>query len=150
MQGPWVWSLVWENPTCPAPQLPSLSSTAPEPQLLSSRALQPVLCNERSHCDCYSKRSRKQTQKDSVDSGVQFIIPAGLRQSFLLSQGPQPIFVTTFFYTQSVHVQAHVPKSSSPKSTQDNISKRYNQIKAINLQSKPIWTYGLVYINKYY
>ena len=110
MQGTWVWSLVWENPTCPAPQLPSLSSTAPEPQLLSSRALQPVLCNERSHCDCYSKRSRKQTQKDSVDSGVQFITPAGPRQTFLFSQGPRPTFVKTL-YTLSVLLKPTPPNS---------------------------------------
>ena len=51
-------------------------------------------------------------------SGVQFIIPVGPRQSFLLSQGPQPIFVTNFFYTQSVHVQAHILKFSQVHSGQ--------------------------------
>ena len=30
----------------------------------------------------------KLTQKDSVDSGVQFITPVGPRPSFLFSQGP--------------------------------------------------------------
>ena len=33
-------------------------------------------------------RSRKQTQKDNADSGVQFIIPAGLRRSLLLAKDP--------------------------------------------------------------
>ena len=33
-------------------------------------------------------RSRKQTQKDNADSGVQFIIPAVPRQSLLLAKDP--------------------------------------------------------------
>ena len=43
----------------------------------------------------------KLTQNDNVDSGVWFITLAGPRQSFLISQGPRPISVKTF-YTLSV------------------------------------------------
>ena len=53
-------------------------------------------------------RSRKQTQKDNAHTGVQFITPAGPRQSFRLSQGPQPAFVK-IFYTPCVHVWTHHP-----------------------------------------
>ena len=78
---------------------------------------------------------------------VKLITPVGPRQSFLLSQGPQPIFVTTFL----PKVYMSKPTSSnSPKSTLDNVSKRYSQVTAMNLHSKAIWTYSLVYINKYY
>ena len=43
MQGTWVRALGWEDPTChgaakPVPQLLSLCSRAPEPQLLSLHA----------------------------------------------------------------------------------------------------------------
>ena len=44
---------------------------------------------------------KKITQKGSIDRGVQFITPAGLRQTFLFSQGPRPTFVKTL-YTLSV------------------------------------------------
>ena len=50
-------------------------------------------------CHSQTPPEAKLTQNDSVDSGVQFITPAGPRQSFLLSQGPRLIFVTTAFYT---------------------------------------------------
>ena len=50
----------------------------------------------------------KLTQRDSADSGVQFITPAGPRQS-PLSQGPRPVFVKTL-YTLSVRAQTHLPK----------------------------------------
>ena len=76
---------------------------------------------------CYSQTPREAnlTQKGSVDSGVEFIIPASPRQSFLLSQGPRPIFVTTF-YTRSVHAQAHILKF--PESALENVRKRYKQV----------------------
>ena len=43
MQGPWVQSLVWEDSTC------CRAAKAHGPQLLSPRALEPVLHNKRSH-----------------------------------------------------------------------------------------------------
>ena len=45
-------------------------------------------------------RSRKQTQKDNADSGAQFIILVGPRQSLLLAKDPTS-FVKTL-YTLSV------------------------------------------------
>ena len=52
----------------------------------------------------------KLTQKDSVDSGVQFITLVGPRQSFLFSQGPRPTFVKTL-YTLSVLLKPTSPNS---------------------------------------
>ena len=45
------------------------------------------------------------------------------------------------------------PSSEPPNSlkpTLDNVSKRYNQVTAINLHSKVIWTCSLAYINNGY
>ena len=53
--------------------------------------------NSNDHYIYYCGMESKLIQKDSVDSGVQIITQAGPRQSFLFSQGPLPIFVTTFF-----------------------------------------------------
>ena len=39
-----------------------------------------------------ASRSGKQIQKDNADSGVQFITPAGLRQSLLLAKEPNQFF----------------------------------------------------------
>ena len=50
----------------------------------------------------------KLTQKDNADRGVQFIAPAGPRQS-PHSQGPRPVLVKTL-YTLSVCAQTHLPK----------------------------------------
>ena len=44
-----------------------------------------------------------------MDSGVQFITLAGLRQSFVFSQGPQLTFVKTL-HNLSVRAQAPIPK----------------------------------------
>ena len=52
----------------------------------------------------------KLTQKDSVDRGMQFITPAGPRQSFLFSPGPQPTFVKTL-YTLIVPLKLTSPNS---------------------------------------
>ena len=53
---------------------------------------------------------KKLTQKDDADSGVQFITPAGPRQSLLLAKDPdRPVFVKTL-YTLSVRAQTHLPK----------------------------------------
>ena len=60
-----------------------------------------------------------------MDSGVQFFTPSGPRQSFLLSQGPRPMFVTTAFYTRSLHAQAHIPRFL--KSALENVRKIYKQ-----------------------
>ena len=60
-----------------------------------------------------------------MDSRVHFITIAGLRQSFLFSQGPRPIFVKTL-YTLSVRAQVHIPKFLSP--TLQNVKGRYNQV----------------------
>ena len=51
----------------------------------------------------------KLTQRDSAESGVQLITPAGPRRSLLLAKDPQPVFVKTL-YTLSVHAQTHLPK----------------------------------------
>ena len=45
-----------------------------------------------------------------MDSGVQFITPAGPRKSFLFSQGPRPTFVKTL-YTLSVLLKHTSPDS---------------------------------------
>ena len=66
----------------------------------------------------------KLTRKDAADNGVQFITPAGPRQSFPFSQRPQPVFVTTL-YTISVYAQVHIPKFL--ETSLDNIKERYNQ-----------------------
>ena len=68
------------------------------------------------------------TQKDSVDGGVQFITPAGPRQSFLFSQGPRPTFVKTL-YTLSVCAQAPTPRFLKP--SLGNVKGRYNQVTAM-------------------
>ena len=60
-----------------------------------------------------------------MDRGVQFITPAGPRQSFLFSQGPQPTFVKTL-YTLSVRAQAHTPKFLKP--SLENVKERYSQV----------------------
>ena len=65
----------------------------------------------------------KLTQKDNADSGVQFIIPAGPRQS-PLSQGPQPVFVK-ILYTLSVRAQTHLPKFL--ETSLDKVKERYDQ-----------------------
>ena len=55
--------------------------------------------------------SGKQTHsEEQCSSGVQFITPAGPRQSLLLAKGPQPAFVK-IFYTPCIRVQSHQPKS---------------------------------------
>ena len=51
MQGTWVWSLVWEDPTCHEATEPVCRSPSP-------RALGSVLCNKRSH------RSEKPTHRN--------------------------------------------------------------------------------------
>ena len=63
-----------------------------------------------------------------MDSGVQFITPAGPRQSILLSQGPQPTFVKTL-HALSVRAQAHIPKFLRP--SLENVKGRYNQVTAM-------------------
>ena len=63
-----------------------------------------------------------------MDRGVQFITPAGPRQSFLFSQGPQPTFVKTL-YTLSVRAQAHIPKFLKP--SLESVKGRYNQVTAM-------------------
>ena len=63
-----------------------------------------------------------------MDRGVQFITPAGPRQSFLFSQGPQPTFVKTL-YTLSVRAQAHIPKFLKP--SLENAKGRYNRVTAM-------------------
>ena len=68
------------------------------------------------------------TQKDSVDGGVQFITPAGPRQSFLFSQGPRPTFVKTL-YTLSVCAQAPTPRFLKP--SLGNVKGRYSQVTAM-------------------
>ena len=45
-----------------------------------------------------------------MNSGVWFVTPVGLRQSFLFSQGPQPTFVRTL-YTLSVLLKPTSPNS---------------------------------------
>jgi len=62
-------------------------------------------------------------QKDDADSEVQFITPAGPRQS-PLSQGPQPVFVKTLC-TLSVSAQTHLPKF--PETSLNKGRERYNQ-----------------------
>ena len=64
MQGTWVWSLVWEDPTCRRATKPmhhnywacalepaSHNYWACVPQLLKPARLEPVLLNKRSHCN---------------------------------------------------------------------------------------------------
>ena len=60
-----------------------------------------------------------------MDSGVQFITPAGLRQSFLFSQGPRPTFVK-ILYTLSVSAQTHIPKFL--KLSLENVKERYSHV----------------------
>ena len=70
----------------------------------------------------------KLTQKNSTDCGMQFITPAGPRQSFLFSQGPRPTFVKTL-YTLSVHAQADILKFLKP--SLENVKGRQNQVTAM-------------------
>ena len=60
-----------------------------------------------------------------MDRGVQFITLAGLKQSFLFSQGPRPTFVK-ILYTLSVHAQTHIPKFLKP--SLGNVKERYNHV----------------------
>ena len=68
-----------------------------------------------------------------MDSGVQFITPAGARKSFLFSQGPRPTFVKTL-YTLSVHAQAHIPKFLKP--SLESVKSRYDQVTALTHNQK--------------
>ena len=86
----------------------------------------------------------KLTQKDSVDSGVQFITPVGLRQSFLFSQGPWLTFVKTL-YTLSV-----LRKPTSPNSL--NLGWKVLKGDSIRLQPwfiirRVSWLYIVAYAN---
>ena len=66
----------------------------------------------------------KLTQKDSADSGVQFITPAGPRQSFLLAKDPdQGPYIP--LYTLSVPAQTHLPKF--PETSLNKGKERYNE-----------------------
>ena len=79
----------------------------------------------------------KLTQKDNADGGVQFITPAGPRQS-PLSQGPQPVFVKTL-YTLSVCAQTHLPKfpeTSLNKGKRKIQSKLTRDSYALSLESQ--------------
>ena len=69
------------------------------------------------------RSGNKLTQKDGADGGVQFIAPAGPRQS-PLSQGPRPIFVKTL-YTLSVRAQTHLSKF--PETSLNKGKERCNQ-----------------------
>ena len=60
-----------------------------------------------------------------MDSGVQFITPAGPRQSFLSSQGPQQTFVK-ILYTLSVCALTHIPKFLKP--SLENVKERYSHV----------------------
>ena len=69
--------------------------------------------------------SGKQTDsQDNADSGVQFITPAGPRQSLLLAKDPDQFFVKTL-YTLSVGAQTHLPKF--PETSLNKGKERYNQ-----------------------
>ena len=85
---------------------------------------------------CYSQTL---WQTNLLRSGVQFITPAGPRQSFLFSQGHWPAFVKTL-YTLSVHphicicvytlsAQVHIPKFLEP--SLESVKGRYNQVTAM-------------------
>ena len=63
----------------------------------------------------------KLTQKDNADSGVQFITPAGPKQSLLLAKD---LFVKTL-YTLSVLAQTHLPKFL--ETSLDKVKERYDQ-----------------------
>ena len=77
-------------------------------------------------CCVVATSSGKLTQ-DNADSGVQFITPAGPRQS-PLSQGPRLVFVKTL-YTLSVRAQTHLPKFSETSLKKGKA--RYNQLTGI-------------------
>ena len=81
----------------------------------------------------------KLNQKNSMDSGAQFITLAGLKQNFLFSQGSQPTFVKTL-YNLSVHphicicvytlsAQVHIPKFFKP--SLESVKGRHNQVTAM-------------------
>ena len=79
-----------------------------------------------------------------MDSGVQFITPAGPRKSFLFSQGPRPTFVKTL-YTLSVHAQAPIPNFLKP--SLENVKGRYNQVIAMIHNQKGQLAYIVAYTN---
>ena len=69
--------------------------------------------------------------QDSLDREVR--VPGGVSS---LAEDPYRL-------GEDVLYKVYVPKPTSPnslKSTLDNVSKRYNQVTAINLHSKAIWT----------
>ena len=49
----------------------------------------------------------KRSRKDSVDRGVQFITPAGLKQSFLFSQGTLTNFSENLIYLKCMCSNPH-------------------------------------------
>ena len=53
----------------------------------------------------------KLTQKDNADSGVQFITPAGPRQSLLLAKDPNQHLWKSFFYTHVYMSEPTTPNS---------------------------------------
>ena len=71
-----------------------------------------------------TRPGNKLTQKDNADSGVQFITPAGARQSLLLAKDPDQFFVK-ILYTLSVRAQTHLPKF--PETSLNKGKERYNQ-----------------------
>ena len=78
----------------------------------------------------------KLTQEDSADTGMQFITPAGPRQS-PLSQGPRLVFAKTL-YTLSVRAQTHLPKfleTSLDKVKERNDKKLTHDSGVISLDS---------------
>ena len=78
----------------------------------------------------------KLTQKDSLDREVQFITWRVPGRVSSLAKDPYRL-------GEDLLYKVYVPKPTSPnslKSTLDNVSKRYNRVRAINLHSKAIWT----------
>ena len=80
-----------------------------------------------------------------MNSGVWFVTPVGLRQSFLFSQGPQPTFVRTL-YTLSVLL-----KPTSPNSL--NLAWKVLKGAIIRLQPwfiirRVSWLYIVAYTNR--
>ena len=52
----------------------------------------------------------KLTQKDNANSGAQFIILAGPKQSLLLAKDLASFCDNLIYHTISVHAQAYIPK----------------------------------------
>ena len=127
MQGTWVRSLVWEDPTCFGATMPvHLYYQAPEPencnywaqvlQLLKAACPGPVLSNKRSHCS--SKLERACTQQPRPSATKKKKKNAGRNSTQFLSN-PSCLSCRNWQPTPKIHMGMQ-----SIQNSQNNLEKK--------------------------